>query len=116
LGMAQVVAPDAISRLIGVNEDSHNTQFMRAMGMREISHGVAILANPRPEKAVWSRVAGDVLDLAVLGRIMANPDNDRSRTVGATLAVLGVAALDLYCARQLSRIDEDAVAVAHEPG
>lgn len=116
LGMAQVIAPDAISRLIGVEEDSRNNEFMRAMGVREIGHGVAILANPRPERAVWSRVAGDMLDLAVLGRIMANPGNDRSRATGATLAVLGVTALDYYCARQLSRIDEDAVAVAHEPG
>lgn len=116
LGMVQVVAPDAISRLIGVEESNRNNEFVRAMGMREISHGVAILANPRPEKAVWSRVAGDMLDLAVLGKIAANPENDRSRTLGATLAVLGVTALDLYCAKQLSRIDEDAVAVAHEPG
>lgn len=116
LGMAQVVAPDAISRLIGVDEDNRQNDFMRTMGLREISHGVAILANPRPEKAVWSRVAGDVLDLAVLGKIMANPDNDRRRTVGATLAVLGVAALDYYTARQLSRIDEDAVAVGYEAG
>ena len=116
LGVAQVVAPDAISRLIGVDDDNRNTEFMRAMGMREISHGVAILANARPEKAVWSRVAGDMLDLAVLGKIAANPANDRGRTLGATLAVLGVTALDYYTAKQLSRIDEEAVAVAHEPG
>lgn len=116
LGMAQVVVPNAVNRLIGVHEEGRNNAFMRVMGMREISHGVAILSNARPAKAVWSRVAGDALDLAVLGRLMADRRNDRSKTIGATLAVLGVAALDYYYAKQLSSIDEDAVAVAHEPG
>lgn len=116
LGLAQVVAPDALNRLIGVSEENRNDRFMRMMGMREISHGVAILANARPEKAVWSRVAGDALDLAVLGRLMTDRRNDRSKAMGATLAVLGVAALDYHTARQLSRIDEDAVALTHEPG
>lgn len=116
LGMAQVVAPDIVNRVIGVDERNRNNGMMRAMGVREIGNGVAILANPRPEKAVWSRVAGDVLDLAMLGRIMADRENDRGRTIGATLAVLGVTALDYYTAKQLARIDEEAVAVAHEPG
>lgn len=116
LGLAQVVAPGAMNRLIGVSEENRNDDFMRAVGLRELGSGVAILGNARPEQAVWSRVAGDMMDLAVLGRIMSNRENDRSRTVGAALAVLGVTALDYYCARQLSRIDERAVAVAHEPG
>ena len=38
--------------------------------VREISHGVAILSKQQPEKAVWSRVVGDTLDLAMLGKAL----------------------------------------------
>ena len=75
---------------------------MRALGMREISHGVAILSRQQPEKAVWSRVVGDTLDLAMLARVMANPTNHRGRALFAAANVLAVTALDVMCARQLS--------------
>jgi uncharacterized membrane protein len=103
LGLAEVLAPQAMSRLIGVKHpDERNRTTMRLMGIREITHGVAILSNQYPAKSVWSRVAGDALDLALLGRTFANPENDRGRTLFATLNVLAVAALDVMAARQLS--------------
>jgi uncharacterized membrane protein len=104
LGLAELLAPSAMSRLIGVKHpDERNLTTMRAMGLREIGHGLAILSNQQPAKAVWSRVAGDVLDLALLGRTLANPENDRGRTLFATANVLAVAALDVMTARQLSQ-------------
>ena len=103
LGLAELVAPTLMSRLIGVKHpDDRNRSTMRLMGLREISNGVAILSNQQPAKAVWSRVAGDALDLALLGRTLANPDNDRGRTLFATANVLAVTALDVIAARQLS--------------
>ena len=104
LGLAELLAPTAMSRLIGVKHpDERNVATMRLMGLREIGHGVAILSNQRPAKAVWSRVAGDALDLALLGRTLANAENDRGRTIFATANVLAVAAVDVMTARQLSR-------------
>jgi len=61
-----------------------------------------VLSNQQPEKAMWSRVAGDALDLALLGKAFANPDNNRGATLFATANVLAVTALDVMCARQLS--------------
>ena len=116
LGMAQVVAPDFMHRLVGVNEGSRDNAVMRTMGMREVGHGIAILATPQPAKAVWSRVGGDVLDLVMLGRLLADRRNDRTRVLGATLSVLGIAALDYYTARQLDRVGQQAAAVTREPG
>jgi uncharacterized membrane protein len=52
---------------------------------------------------MWARVAGDALDLALLGKAMANPDNGRGRTMFATANVLAVTALDIIAARELSR-------------
>jgi uncharacterized membrane protein len=107
LGMAEFVAPTLMSRLIGVKHpNERNVSTMRLMGLREIGHGVSILTNQFPEKALWSRVAGDALDLALLGRTFANPENDRGRTTFATLNVLAVAALDVMAARQLSQQPE----------
>ena len=104
LGLAQVALPGVVARLCGVDHtDDRNRRVMRLLGMREISHGVAILSNQQPEKAVWSRVAGDALDLALLGKALSNPDNDRAATLFATANVLAVTALDVMCAKTLSR-------------
>jgi uncharacterized membrane protein len=103
LGIAQVAAPGAVSKLIGIEDDEGARTIMRLMGAREISHGLGILSNQHPAKWVWSRVAGDALDLALLGKVMANPDNHRGRTLLAAANVLAVATLDLVAARQLSR-------------
>jgi uncharacterized membrane protein len=103
LGLAEFLAPSVMSRVIGVKRpDDRNRSTMRLMGLREIGHGLAILSNPQPKKAVWSRVGGDVIDLALLGRALSNPDNDRGRTVIATANVLAVAALDVMAAKELS--------------
>jgi uncharacterized membrane protein len=104
LGLAQVTLPGVVARLCGVDHtDDRNRRVMRMLGMREISHGVAILSNQQPEKAVWSRVAGDALDLALLGKALSNPENDRAATLFATANVLAVTALDVMCAKTLSR-------------
>ena len=117
LGLAQVTMPGTIARLCGVDGDDGNTRtLMRLLGAREISHGLAILSNQQPEKAVWSRVMGDVLDLALLGRALANPENDRGRTLFATANVLAVTALDVLAARGLSRQPESPMRAGMEEG
>lgn len=103
LGLAQVLAPKGISKLCGIADADGNAPLMRLMGLREISHGIAILSKQQPEKAVWSRVVGDTLDLAMLGKTFANPENNRAMTLFATANVLAVTALDVSCAKQLSK-------------
>ena len=103
LGLAQVALPGVMSRVVGIENDNRNRTLMRLLGLREMSHGVAILSKQQPEKAVWSRVAGDALDLALLAGALANPKNDRGRTLIATANVAAVTALDVMCAKQLSR-------------
>ncbi|HEX5580384.1 MAG TPA: SRPBCC family protein, partial [Gemmatimonadaceae bacterium] len=83
--------------------NSRTRSTMRALGLRELTSGAGILTQPDSAGWVWSRVAGDMMDLALLGRIMSDERADRDRTAMATAAVLGVAALDVICARQLSR-------------
>ena len=104
LGFAQVTMPGVIARACGIDpHDDQNRLVMRLMGMREISHGLAVLSNQQPAKSMWSRVAGDALDLALLGKALSNPENNRAATLFATANVLAVTALDVMAAKQLSK-------------
>jgi uncharacterized membrane protein len=99
LGVAELAAPYSVARFIGVAPTDQTITTLRAYGAREVGNGMAILAQPDRAAWLWSRAAGDALDLASLG---AAPTTDRGRATLAAAAVLGVAALDVLCARQLS--------------
>jgi uncharacterized membrane protein len=72
------------------------------MGMRELASGVGILATRRPAGWLWARVAGDAMDLSLLGAALG-PDNPRrGRAIAATAAVAGVTVLDYLCGEQLT--------------
>jgi hypothetical protein len=102
LGVTELVAPSVIGRVIGAPNDRKTQMLTRAYGLREIAAGVGILRRPRQTRWMWSRVAGDAVDLATLGRVITRNRSSRGRAVAATAAVLGVTALDILCSRQLS--------------
>ena len=64
---------------------------------------MGILTQPQPAGWLWGRVAGDMLDLASLGSALRSDINDKPRVAMATAAVLGVTALDVICAQQMSQ-------------
>jgi hypothetical protein len=109
LGVSQIVMPRVVSRICGVDDSDGSTVLMRALGMRELTSGVGILTQQHPTNWVWSRVAGDVMDLALLGKAFSNDENHRGRTTFATAAVLGVLALDVLSAQQLQQSPNTAV-------
>jgi uncharacterized membrane protein len=99
LGLAEVLAPKGLAKLIGLSDD-HPVLF-RVLGIREITSGIGILSNRRPAGWVWSRVAGDAVDLSLLCAALLSDDSDRERVAAATAAVVAVTALDVYDAQQL---------------
>ncbi|MES2353494.1 MAG: SRPBCC family protein [Pseudomonadota bacterium] len=100
LGLAQLVAPRKLGNAIGVN--NHKT-LMRMVGLREIASGVGILINQKPSNWLWSRIGGDMMDLALLGMALRSHENSRGKVAGAAFAVAGVTALDLICTQRVSR-------------
>lgn len=101
LGVAELVAPRQLGRAIGFDR---NPGLMRAMGLREITAGVGILATDRRRTPwLWSRVAGDALDIALLGAAMSSGESNRGRLAAATAAVAGVTALDIYASQRATR-------------
>ena len=103
LGLAEIAAPRTMARLIGVNDDVETRNTLFAFGLREITSGIGILSKPRPTGWVWSRVGGDVMDLAFLGKAMASEESNKTRVGAATAAVLGVAVVDFITGQQLSK-------------
>src|SRR3954454_14162447 len=59
LGLAELVAPHAITRALGMQGKEG---LIRAYGAREILAGVVSLS-PDKQAGLWSRLAGDGLDI-----------------------------------------------------
>ena len=104
LGLAEVLAPKAVARLIGVKR--RNASTIRLFGVREIASGIAIFAQgERPAAAVWSRVAGDAIDLAGLGVAFTSPQNNKGKLALVTAKVAAITAVDITCAKRLSETE-----------
>ena len=101
LGMTELVAPGTIARITGING---NRGLIRALGVREITQGVGILSRPKPVGWLWSRVFGDVVDLAVLGKAAASPRANKLRVAASAAAITGMTVLDFKSSQQLTRI------------
>ncbi len=102
LGLTQILAPRNVARAIGFDDDDRSSRTMRAVGVREIASGIGLLTRQQPAGFAWARVAGDALDLVLLGGAYTSRRSDRRRVAAAAAAVLGVAALDLLAAQTLT--------------
>ena len=100
LGLAEIFAPRELARLIGVK---NRPAVFIALGARELLSGIGILAQRRPTSWLWSRVAGDLMDLSLLGAAFTERGNDQEKIQGAAAAVAGVMVADVMCAVQHSR-------------
>src|SRR5262245_25995734 len=104
IGVTELVAPGWIQRnLLGTR--GHST-MVRSMGLRELLSGMSILTQHRPtpqlKAGLWSRVAGDMVDLTMLG-LAARRTRRPSALIFSAAVVLGVMAADLLCARSVQR-------------
>jgi hypothetical protein len=98
LGLAELLAAGPLSRALGMER---NQALIRAYGLREIAAGVTCLSVDNAAGA-WSRVAGDVVDIATLASGL-NDDNPKKRNVGlALVAVTGITLLDIACGQALT--------------
>jgi len=118
LGAAELLVPSELARLIGVRDNSRTRGILRALGAREVAAGVGLLLPRRPGRYLWSRVVGDVVDLALLGGAMAfDRRTDTKRSSLALATVAGVTALDAWAAsRRQDEPDDDSAALARATG
>lgn len=99
LGAAQVLAPHAVQRLAGVRGGGPSDGLVRFVGARELAAGVGVLSQRKPAVWLWSRVAGDAMDLLLLGVAITDSHNRRGRVALALAAVGGVTLADVLAAQ-----------------
>ena len=104
LGAAMLAAPRALCRLAGVGHVPMAPMIARGVGGRELGHAVSLLGSRKATRWVWARVAGDAMDLAMLGMALAKSDRRGRRRVMTTTAAIGaITVADLVTAIAGSR-------------
>ncbi|BBY27253.1 malate dehydrogenase [Mycolicibacterium sediminis] len=98
LGLSELVAPDGVARMAGVVPTDRARKVLRLLGVRECGHGLAILLGSR--RLVWTRVVGDVLDVALLAAALTGPGADRRRGAVAMGVLSVIGAADVWAAKQ----------------
>jgi hypothetical protein len=100
LGLAEIVAPGRLSRLLGV-EGKTAKRVIGLFGARELLAGAMLLRGPAVSTNAWNRVAGDAMDFGALG--LAFSRTSRKGTVAGALGfVAGAALVDVIAARGLA--------------
>lgn len=100
LGIAALAAPSTTARLVG---HTGRGGIVSLVGLRELGTGAGILASRNPAPWLWARVAGDVMDIALLATGLRAGNPARGRTAIATTAVAGISALDVFASWQQTR-------------
>lgn len=103
LGLAELLTPSGVARLIGIPNTRRTRFVLRALGAREVLAGVGLFAQPRSAGWLWSRVLGDAMDLTLLGEGFSQRRAKVGRLIAATAAVAGVTAIDTFSAARQSR-------------
>jgi uncharacterized membrane protein len=104
LGAVQLSAPDMVRRMSGVDHSALSRVMVPLVGVRELFHAAVLLGSRRPGPWVWTRVAGDAMDLTMLGCAVSHRRGKRRRrAMTATAAVAGITAVDLYTAIRAGR-------------
>ncbi|MFG1869816.1 SRPBCC family protein [Micromonospora arborensis] len=104
LGVSALAAPGPLARLIGVDDSAAARRVIPALGLRELGSAAGLLSGRRPAGWAWSRVAGDAMDLTLLGRALADRSGERRRRLTLTTAVIaGITAVDVLAAVRIGR-------------
>jgi len=102
LGLSELAAPKKVAAVAGVDDTAVTRRVIRALGVRECGHGAALLGGP--DELVWTRVAGDALDMGLLLVGVARRGRGRRRQGAIAAAVLtGIAGADVYAALRTAR-------------
>lgn len=105
LGIAGLMMPRRLARSAGIVQGE---RWLQAIGTRELISGAGILMRPHKPGWLWSRVAGDAMDLVLIALAarrhathtrMQSRESDASRRLGMLSAALaGISVLDLLVA------------------
>lgn len=98
IGTIELLAPHRVTRALGMRGKE---PLVRAYGLREIFSGIMSLSVDK-QAGLWSRVAGDGLDIAVLVSQLRAGNPRRGNVSLALLMVGGITLLDSMGAQDLA--------------
>lgn len=99
LGAPALTTPGRFVEAIGLEDTPRARAIARGVGVQELLVGAGILARPRPYGLLWSRVAGDLLHLGLLGASYARGPKDKARLGAAIGNVAAIMVVDAVAAR-----------------
>jgi hypothetical protein len=105
LGVPMLTASTRFPRWIGIEGDGKAVALTAFVGVRELSATFTINGMRHRRIGAWARVAGDTMDLFLLGRSFVTRRQSTPRLLGAIGFVAGIYAADIYTAIQLSRAE-----------
>lgn len=100
LGITQLLRPGSVNRLAGVPDFGLNHTMQQIIGVREIISGTGIIFGDNTSGWMWSRVAGDIMDLTILAGTLGTPVGIRKRLVPAILVIGALTVLDAKVAME----------------
>lgn len=95
LGLTALLAARQVARSLGMEG---REAVLRAYGAREVLSGVLCLSVDK-QFGLWSRVAGDGLDIATLSTALTDKNPKRANVALAFAMVAGIALLDVVAAQ-----------------
>ena len=98
LGLVKLFVPRRVARCLGMGGKA---RLLRLFGLREIGAGILTLSSEK-HVGMWSRVAGDGLDIATLLAAQARHNPKRGNVSLALALVVGITALDFVVAQGLA--------------
>jgi uncharacterized membrane protein len=99
LGVTQLLTPGLLNRVAGIRDDDGARRWQRIVGVREVGAFAAIMVDrPHPALPLWSRVAGDAMDLALLAGAWARRRESGVRLGLAMANIAAIGGVDAYAA------------------
>lgn len=110
LGIAELFLTRTIARRAGI--DQKFSPLLRIFGAREIISGIGLLNGKNEQAWLWSRVAGDALDIGFLAyAFFKEEDADKRKMIAvAAAAVAPVVALDIANVMRSGTYEEEELA------
>jgi hypothetical protein len=116
LGVAQLAVPERVNELIGVKDTPKTRMVQRLIGVQELSAAQGVFAFSPPTPILWTRVAGDIAHLGLLGKAYTGKRNDQGKLRNTLAAVAGIFVVDaIIAARYQSRWPKEPTGVEPLP-
>jgi hypothetical protein len=105
LGMWGTLFPKHVARTFGMRTPAPVVQAV--FGLRELWTGYTLAGDPTKSEMLWTRVAGDIFDIAVLASLNRPSNPQRGAARAALGFVLAVTALDAITAVRMSAVQRN---------